>query len=80
MLAIGTGSVAPSFTNIGSTNCLGRTSVSLTKRRKAGVRRSLRGRWLGNMVASPGLPEEPLQAGLEAVRAACWCARRPQAV
>ncbi len=47
MLEISRGSVASSATNIGSTSWLGRTSVSATRRLRAGVRRSRRGRMSG---------------------------------
>jgi hypothetical protein len=49
MVAIGTGSVAPSLTNIGSTSWLGRTVVSATSLRRADVPRRRRGRWAGNI-------------------------------
>ena len=42
------GSAMPSRTNIGSTRSDGRTSISLTSRRSAAVRRSRRGREVGN--------------------------------
>ena len=45
----GTGSSMPSRTNIGSTSWRGRRSVSATRRRIAGVVRSRRGRWVGNI-------------------------------
>ncbi len=48
--AIGVGSVAPSFTNIGSTSWRGRRVVSATSRRSAGVARSRRGRWVGKAI------------------------------
>ena len=47
MLEISRGSVASSATNSGSTSWLGRTAVSATRRRSAGVRRSRRGRIAG---------------------------------
>src|SRR5690349_8273977 len=46
----GTGSLAPSLTNIGSTSCRGRRVVSATRRRSAGVARSRRGRWVGKAI------------------------------
>ncbi|SIK72455.1 Uncharacterised protein [Mycobacteroides abscessus subsp. abscessus] len=42
---IALGSVRPSATNIGSTNCRGANVVSATNRRIAGVARRRRGRW-----------------------------------
>ena len=50
MLPIGTGSLAPSRTNTGSTSCRASSVVSATSRRIAGVRRSRRGRWAGNAI------------------------------
>ena len=49
----GTGSSMPSRTNIGSTSWRGRRSVSATRRRIAGVARSRRGRWVGNIAGPP---------------------------
>ena len=48
----GVGSAAPSFTNIGSTSWRGRSVVSATSRRSAGVARSRRGRWVGKAMPS----------------------------
>ena len=47
MVEISRGSVASSATNSGSTSWLGDTAVSATRRRRAGVRRSRRGRISG---------------------------------
>src|SRR4051794_25817883 len=46
----GTGSTAPSLTNIGSTSCRGRRVVSATRRRSAGVARRRRGRCVGKPI------------------------------
>ena len=54
IVEISRGSVASSATNIGSTSWLGRTEVSATSRRSAGVRRSRRGRISGNPMRWPG--------------------------
>ena len=53
MLLIGVGPVAPSRTKTGRMSCRASSEVSATSRRRAGVRRSRRGRTVGNRPVEP---------------------------